>query len=111
MRGTDPAVDPMALTISTIVCAYNEADYDSSAPASSPFVIRPVPWTRSVVNNASTDETVAIATSVRWRPRDSTSRARDSCRAREAGRLCVPPAIFSSIWMRIAARRRSGCSE
>jgi glycosyltransferase involved in cell wall biosynthesis len=84
----------MALTISTIVCAYNEADYIGPCLQSLRHQTRP-PDEILVVNNASTDETVAIATSV------AGVRVIDEPRkglvgAREAGRL-PPPAIFSSI--------------
>ena len=70
--------DAVALTISTIVCAYNEADYLGPCLQSLRRQTRP-PDEILVVNNASTDGTGRDGGGGRWRPRRSTSRARGSC--------------------------------
>ena len=77
----------MALTISTIVCAYNEADYIGPCLQSLCRQSRP-PDEILVVNNASTDETAAIAADVTG-VRVIDEPQKGLVRAREAGRLAA----------------------
>src|SRR6187397_787622 len=82
-----PCGGPMALTISTIVCAYNEADYIGPCLQSLRRQTRP-PDEIVVVNNASTDETAAIAADVTG-VRVIDEPEKGLVRAREAGRLAA----------------------
>jgi glycosyltransferase involved in cell wall biosynthesis len=77
----------MALTISTIVCAYNEADYIGPCLQSLRRQTRP-PDEILVVNNASTDETASIAADVAG-VRVIDEARKGLVRAREAGRLAA----------------------
>ena len=83
----------MALTISTIVCAYNEADYIGPCLQS---LLRQTrrPDEILVVNNASTDGTAAIAAGLAGvrvidEPRKGLVRAREAARTAATGDLLV----------------------
>ena len=83
----------MVLTISTIVCAYNEADYIGPCLQSLRRQTRP-PDEILVVNNASTDETAGLAADVAGvrviaEPRKGLVRAREAGRLAAAGDLLV----------------------
>jgi glycosyltransferase involved in cell wall biosynthesis len=77
----------MALTISTIVCAYNEAGFLGPCLQSLRHQSRP-PDEILVVNNASTDETAAIAADVTG-VRVIDEPRKGLVQAREAGRLAA----------------------
>jgi glycosyltransferase involved in cell wall biosynthesis len=83
----------VALTITTIVCAYNEADYIGPCLHSLLSQTRP-PDQLLVVNNASTDETATIAASVPGvrvvdEPRKGLVRARETGRTAAISDLLV----------------------
>ena len=83
----------MALTISVIVCAYNEASYIGPC-LQSLFHQSHRPDEILVVNNASTDQTKAIAAAapgvrVIGEPRQGLVRARETGRAAACGQLLV----------------------
>ena len=83
----------MALTISTIVCAYNEADYIGPCLQSLRQQTR-LPDEILVVDNASTDSTAAIAGGVAGvrvidEPRKGLVRAREAGRLAATGELLV----------------------
>jgi len=77
----------MALTISTIVCAFNEADYIGPCLQSLRRQIRP-PDEILVVNNASTDSTAATAAGI-FGVRVIDEPHKGLVRAREAGRVAA----------------------
>jgi glycosyltransferase involved in cell wall biosynthesis len=83
----------VALTISTIVCAYNEADY--LAPCLHSLLAQSRrPDELLVVNNASTDDTALVARSVNGvrvvdEPRKGLVRARETGRRAATGDLVV----------------------
>ena len=82
----------MSLTISTIVCAFNEADYIGPCLESLRRQTRP-PDEILVVNNASTDETASIAADVAGKEawNDGTAQA-PLTNARPGGSLPLRPA-------------------
>src|SRR4029079_4089777 len=82
-----PRGGPMVLTISTIVCAYNEADYIGPCLQSLRRQPRP-PDEILVANNASTDETAGLAADVAG-VRVIAEPRKGLVRAREAGRLAA----------------------